>query len=239
MNRKLIFHLCMLVTLACLAGLVWTSTGPGGPKLTPEEIEAALAAGTAQEDPLTGEVVLEAGTHVDGRARWDWRVILMILVLVAMAGYAAVVFIVFILPVGVQHFTTELLGSEEQVEEDAMHDARALYAQGDFQGAIEAYREVAREEPENRFPWIEIAKIQRDNLENVDGAIRTLRRALESCDWRVNDAAFFMFRLVDLYHDDKQDKDTAVGILKQVVEMFPETRHSANATHRLRDLGAL
>ena len=36
--------------------------------------------------------------------------------------------------------------------------------QGDFEGAVEAYREVAADQPENRFPWIEIAKIQHDNL---------------------------------------------------------------------------
>ena len=106
-------------------------------------------------------------------------------------------------------------------------------------GAIDAYREVATEQPDNRFPWLEISKIQHDNLEDPDAAIKTLREALESSDWRVNDAAFFMFRIAEMYEVDKKDQAQAVAILQQVVETFPETRHSANATHRLRELGAV
>ena len=92
---------------------------------------------------------------------------------------------------------------------------------------------------ENRFPWVEIAKIQHDNLEDPDAAIATLRDALESHEWKVNDAAFFMFRLAELYEEDKAELTQSIGILHQVVSLFPETRHSANATHRLRELGAI
>ncbi|MEC8942508.1 MAG: tetratricopeptide repeat protein, partial [Verrucomicrobiota bacterium] len=122
---------------------------------------------------------------------------------------------------------------------DPMHDARVFLARGDYEAAIAAYRAVARTQPENRFPWVEIAKIQHDNLEDSDASIETLRTALESREWRVNDMAFFMFRLAELYEVDKEDKPRAVSILEQVVELFPETRHSANATHRLRELGAI
>ncbi|MEO1843444.1 MAG: hypothetical protein ABGZ37_04120, partial [Akkermansiaceae bacterium] len=76
-------------------------------------------------------------------------------------------------------------------------------------------------------------------LESPDAAITTLREALESFEWRANDAAFFMFRLVELYEKEKQDLATSVSILQQVVEIFPETRHAANATHRLRELGEI
>jgi hypothetical protein len=93
--------------------------------------------------------------------------------------------------------------------------------------------------PENRFPWVEMAKIHRHNLENPEASIKTLREALESYQWRMNDAAFFMFRLAELHEEDKQDLATATGILQQVVDTFPDTRHAANATHRLRELGAL
>ena len=235
MNRKLIFHLCLLVALVCLVGLLWTGGGGEDP-LTQAELEAAIANGTASEDPLTGEWVIkgrEEGIDQGG------GMILKIGMLVALAAYSAVVFIVYILPVVVGRFTVEMLGSEDQVEADPMHDAHALHAQGDFPGAIEAYREVAAEQPANRLPWIEIAKIQRENLEDPHSAITTLRNALESYDWRVNDAAFFMFRLAEMYEQDVQDQVTAIEILQQVVELFPETRHSANATHRLRELGAL
>ena len=167
------------------------------------------------------------------------KVLVGICLLFVVAGYAAIVFVSFVLPSVVGRFTHMFYGASEELEEDPARDARALFAQGDFEGAIAAYRTVADEQPENRFPWVEIAKIQHDNLENPDAAIETLRDALENHEWRVNDAAFFMFRLAELYEREKSDMTQCVGILRQVVELFPETRHSANATHRLRELGEI
>ncbi|NNC89479.1 MAG: tetratricopeptide repeat protein [Akkermansiaceae bacterium] len=232
MNRKLIVHLCIIAALICLAGILWVGGG--------EPVEAPAAAappGQPVEENLFGEVVGEGGK---GKVIEEGsKVLSNILLIIVIAGYSAVIFIVYGLPAIVHRFTHMIYDSGEEIEEDEMHDARALLAQGDFEGAIEAYRGVAIEQPENRFPWLEIAKIQHDKLEDVDGSIATLTEALESHEWRVNDAAFFMFRIAELYEKDKKDQATAIGILQQVVEMFPETRHSANATHRLRELHAI
>ncbi len=73
----------------------------------------------------------------------------------------------------------------------------------------------------------------------ADAAIVTLREGLESQEWSVNNAAFFLFRMAELYEKQKEDMMTSIQLLQQIVELFPETRHSANATHRLRDLGAI
>ena len=53
----------------------------------------------------------------------------------------------------------------------------------------------------------------------------------------MNDAAYFMFRLAELYDEDAHDRDSAVSILNQVMEQFPESRHSANARHKLHEWG--
>ena len=45
-----------------------------------------------------------------------------------------------------------------------------------------------------------------------------------------------MFRLQQIYLEDKQDEEQAKKILETVIEKFPETRHSANAHHRLNEL---
>lgn len=237
MNRKLVFHLCIFGALLCVAALIWVSMGETTTGPTPEEIEQAEAEGLVYEDPLSGELRIE-GYEQSGSSE-SGKMLVGIALLIVVAGYGAIVFVAFILPNIITRFAHEMYGSEEEIESDPMHDARALFAQGDFQGAIEAYEEVAKDQPENRFPWIEISKIQHDNLEDPDAAIATLRRALESSDWRVNDAAFFMFRLAEMYEVDKGDQATAIGILRQVVDTFPDTRHAANATHRLRELGAV
>ncbi len=153
------------------------------------------------------------------------------------AGAVGIFFVFTVLPAIAHKFTHAIYDSGEMVESDPMHDARSLFAQGDYEGAIELFREVAAADPSNRFPWVEIAKIQRDNLKDSQAAIDTIRAALEGQEWEVDDAAFFMFRLAEIYNEDLESPDTAVQILEQVCELFPETRHSANARHKLNEFG--
>lgn len=151
------------------------------------------------------------------------------------AGLVGIVFVFEILPLIAHKVTHAVYDSAEMVERDVMHDARALFAQGEYEGAIVAFRKAADADPTNRFPWVEIAKIQKDNLHDPAAAIATLSEAVQCQEWQVEDAAFFLFRLVELYDESMSDRESATGILNQVVELFPETRHSANALHKLRE----
>ncbi|MEO0017578.1 MAG: hypothetical protein RLZZ522_861, partial [Verrucomicrobiota bacterium] len=134
-----------------------------------------------------------------------------------------------------QRVTHAVYDSAEMVEKDVMHDARSLMAQGDYDGAIAAFKEAAAQDPLNRLPWVEIAKIQKTNLEDPAAAIATIRHALESQAWEVNDAAYFLFRLAELYDEVEGNRASAVAIMNQVIEQFPETRHSANARNKLHE----
>lgn len=153
--------------------------------------------------------------------------------------YAGGLFIMYILPAITDKATNMVYDSGEQVESDPLHDARAAHARGDYQEAIAVYLSVTNTDPYNRLPWVEIAKIQHDNLEDPDAAIHTLRNALESNEWPIDDAAYFMGRLSEIYIEDKEDQESAADVLKQIIETFPETRHSANATHKLREMGEI
>lgn len=151
--------------------------------------------------------------------------------------YVGVLFVMYILPAITDKATSAVLDSNELVETDPLHDARAAYARGDYEEAMNVYRSVTDSDPYNRLPWVEISKIQHDNLEDPEASLLTLRTALESHEWPINDAAYFMGRLAEIYQQDLNDQAACVAILKQMIEIFPETRHSANATHRLRELG--
>jgi len=237
MDRKLIINLCILVALICVAWLIMIGMGPIKQEIpTEQELEIAREEGRIVEDRYGSEKI--EGWKPQGVSSGA-KILVGIVLILVVATYAAIVFGVYMLPNLVHRFTHMFYGSAEEVEVDPMHDARVFLARGDYEAAIAAYRAVALAQPENRFPWIEIAKIQHDKLEDPDASIGTLRTALESREWRVNDMAFFMFRLAELYEVDKEDKPRSVSILEQVVELFPETRHSANATHRLRELGAI
>ena len=151
------------------------------------------------------------------------------------AGLVGIFAVVHLLPFFAQRLTHAVYDSGEMVEKDVMHDARSLLAQGNYEGAIAAFQQAAAAEPLNRLPWVEIAKIYKDNLGDPASAVATIRHALESQEWEVNDAAYFLFRLAELYDEVDGDRASAVAIMNQVVEQFPGTRHSANATHKLHD----
>ena len=105
--------------------------------------------------------------------------------------YVGGLFIMYVLPAITEKATHMVYDSGEMVEGDPLHDARAAYARGDYEEAIAVYLSVTDGDPYNRLPWVEIAKIQHDNLEDPDASIQTLRNALESHEWPVNDAAYF------------------------------------------------
>ncbi len=154
------------------------------------------------------------------------------------AGLVGIVFVIHVLPAIAHRFTHAVYDSAEMVEKDPMHDARAKVAQGDWEGAIDAFRAAATGDPLNRLPYVEIAKIQLDQLEDAPAAVETLRRAIEGQEWQESDAAYLMFRLAEIYAANLEDRGSAAAILQQVVDQFPESRHSANARHKLREWGA-
>lgn len=151
------------------------------------------------------------------------------------AGLVGIFVVVHLLPFFAQRVTHAVYDSAEMVEKDVMHDARSLTAQGDYHGAIEAFKQAAAADPLNRLPWVEIAKIQKTNLEDPAAAIATIRHALESQEWEINDAAYFLFRLAELYNEVDGNRASAVAIMNQVIEQFPETRHSANARNKIHE----
>lgn len=165
------------------------------------------------------------------------RIFTGILLTFLSAGLVGIVFVTQVLPLLANKISKGVYASDEQVEADPFHDARVLMAQGDWEGAIELFKLGSQKNPMDRMPWIEIAKIQRQHLENPAAAIATLRQAIESQDWEVNDVAFLMFRLAEIYDEDFHDRTTGGSILSQIMEMFPETRHSANARTKLHDWG--
>ncbi len=155
------------------------------------------------------------------------------------AGLVGIVFVIHVLPAIAQRFTHAVYDSAEMVERDPMHDARAKVAQGDWEGAIEAFRLAAAADPLNHLPWVEISKIQLDELEDPAASVQTLRTAIEGQEWEENDAAYLMFRLAEIYNEHMSDRNSAASIMQQVIDQFPESRHSANARHKLREWGMI
>jgi tetratricopeptide (TPR) repeat protein len=196
-------------------------------------LEREIAAEQAEGDPDERVPMLK----VELKSLEDSKTFTGILLAFVTAGVVGIFFVMQVLPVLAHRMTHAVYDSGEMVEADPMHDARSLVAQGEYEAAIESFRAAAAADRLNRLPYVEISKIQRSHLDDPQAAIQTIRQALESQEWQENDAAYFMFRLAELYDEDTHDRDSAVSILYQVMQQFPETRHSANARHKLHEWG--
>jgi tetratricopeptide (TPR) repeat protein len=150
--------------------------------------------------------------------------------------YVGFMFVMYILPALTDKATNAVLASNETIAREPIHKAQAAYARGEYIEAITLYRAIAMEEPDNRLPWVEIAKIQHDQLEDPEISMNTLRTALEEHAWPADDTAFFMGRIADIQLNSMNDKEACIAILEQIVETFPESQYSASATHRLNEI---
>jgi tetratricopeptide (TPR) repeat protein len=129
-----------------------------------------------------------------------------------------------------------MFSSGEKVEQDEMTKAAACISQGDYAGAIGHYEKMLEEKPDDPFPVAEIAKIHAERLHDAQTALQVLSDHLQSKDWPVDDAAFIMFRIADLHLTQRHDFEAARDMLEQVIGNFPNTRHSANAHHKMSEI---
>lgn len=220
-----------IAILALLVGGSWFKFYQAGDdaKALQEKIETAFNMGDPEEEvpKLKNQLqTLEGSRTFNG-----------ILLAFLSAGLVGIVFVTWLLPILADKMTHAVYDSGEEIGEDPFHTARVLMAQGEWDGAIAAFKEAAVEDPLNRMPYVEIAKIQKAHLEQPAAAVLTLREAIEGQEWEQNDAAYLMFRLAEIYDEDVQDRESAVAIMEQVMEQFPETRHSANARNKLHEWG--
>ncbi len=190
------------------------------------------------------EVVIDEGDPEDesdgikskiGNAEGQ-RIFMGLLLSIGSAAAAGIVAWAYVLPFLASRASGAIFEGGDIIEqEDPMRDAHAALAQGNYDGALTAFRKVAANDPTNRLPWVEMAKVYKTNLEDPGGAAAVLREGLEAHEWEEEDACFLLFRLSEIYHEDLGDRETCRAIMQQVIDTFPNTRHSANATHKLNE----
>ncbi|MFT3992127.1 MAG: hypothetical protein QM680_12025 [Luteolibacter sp.] len=178
--------------------------------------------------------------QVDGlqelRQTWEERRTFNGLLLVIFTATAAGIFVVKeVLPFVANRAVDSLYGSGEEWDVPKASRAVVLVAQGKFPEAIGELRKQIEAEPENPLPWLEVAKIQRVNLDDASAAARTLKGALDAHAWPEDEFARVSFRLAEIYHQDLGDPYEARSILQRVIADFPESGHAEKSRQLLTE----
>jgi tetratricopeptide (TPR) repeat protein len=173
-----------------------------------------------------------------GSEEWDKNPIMPLLSVIVLAISAGIFFVMVILPKLGDAVGTVMYSSGEEVRADSSMRAAACMAAGDYDGAIDEYKKAIAEKPGDPFPVSEIAKIYSDKHKDSARALTYLQAHLESHEWAEDNAAFLMFRIVDI-HTHEHRLEEAKDILEQIVGNFPGTRHAANAKHKINEVEQL
>lgn len=123
----------------------------------------------------------------------------------------------------------------EIAERDPHELARSKMAQGDYEGAIAEYASLFEKDPHDTLSVSEMAHIYCEKLGDPISAEDVLEKAL-AADLPVEEAAFISSRLVDVYWKYQHDADRARKLLINIAETLPNTKHAANAVHRLHEI---
>ncbi|MCX8237769.1 MAG: hypothetical protein OSB05_03020 [Akkermansiaceae bacterium] len=227
MSKKLIVHLCILGALILYTMVAWnTSKNEGEAAEKVREEEKA----NRDYDPYEEVKLAEEGENsTEAMAKVGVPLLISMI-------YAGILVVFYVLPSLVDRVGEEMMGSTAEVEKDPLDEARSAVAVGDYPEAIRVFREVWQENPEDRFPIVEVAKIQRANLDSPAVAVSTLQEALAHHEWEVDDAAFLMFRIAEIYEEDLDDREKQIEVLERAKDELEGTRHAGNAAHKLREL---
>ncbi len=163
------------------------------------------------------------------------RVVTMFLLLLAVGIAAGTVFALSVLPILGDQIGQFFYAPGTEVEKSPHAPALAAVARGDFEAAVVAYQAIIEQNPADTHAISEAARLLSEKLERPADAAAFLEGQLER-EWGMDDLAFVANRLVDVTWNYQRDLNRSRELLQQIVDALPETRHSANASHRLRDI---
>jgi tetratricopeptide (TPR) repeat protein len=154
---------------------------------------------------------------------------------VVLAVVVAILFVTTIMPELVESVTNLFFNPNEKAEKDPHSEAVSAVARGEYEEAIEAYRVIYENDPSDTLALSEPAKIYCEHLDNPSAAAELLEQALTK-EWPPDGVGFLSGRLVDVYWKYQHDGRSARALLLQIMESMPDTRHAANASHRLQEI---
>lgn len=154
---------------------------------------------------------------------------------VLVGGVAGVLVVTIILPALGDTIGNIFFSPNEKIEKAPHADAMAAIARGDYEDAVQEYLHAFERDPHDTLALSEMAKIECEHLADPTAAADVLEQALQR-EWTAEDAAFLTSRLVDVYWKYQHNARDSRTLLMQIIETMPDTKHSANAQHKLQEI---
>lgn len=163
------------------------------------------------------------------------KIIVLFVAILAAAIGIGTMFALSVLPAAADKIGGFLFNPDEEIERPPHTDAMAKMAQGDYQGAINDYQRAYEKDPYDTLALSEIAHVYCDKLKDCGSAATVLETALAR-EWPPEESGFLGARLADIYWTYQGDAVRAREVLIQIAENLPNSKHAANAQHKLREI---
>ena len=154
---------------------------------------------------------------------------------VLIGGLAGILVVTVVMPTVGDAIGNLFFSPNRRIEKNPHADAMSAIARGDYEAAVAGYLQAFEADPHDTLALSEMAKIECEHLGNHEAASDVLEQALQR-EWTPEDAAFLTSRLVEVYWKYQHKAREARALLMQIIESMPDTKHSANAQHKLQEI---
>jgi tetratricopeptide (TPR) repeat protein len=115
---------------------------------------------------------------------------------------------------------------------------QALMAQGHYEEAVNAYEACTLEFPEDPEPYLQIARLYRNELQRFEDALSWFKKARAQAKMTQPLELLITQEIVEVYTHKLATPRRAIPELARLAERFPETEAAQWARHRLQELRA-
>lgn len=116
--------------------------------------------------------------------------------------------------------------------------AEARVRQGQYEAAVDEFRKVIAQYPEDVYPHLRIAELAVEQLHDLKLAELELLSAVSKAEGKET-SALAAGRLADLYQFSLQDPARALAVMKQLREKIPAAKQARLADERIASLEAI
>jgi tetratricopeptide (TPR) repeat protein len=114
--------------------------------------------------------------------------------------------------------------------------AQSLVVRGMYTEAVDAYELLVSEHPKDSEPYIQLARLYRDRLDDMEGAVRWFRRALNESQIASGQEILVGREISEIYMHRMGQPERAAPFLARIAEKYPDTPDGQWAERELQEL---